>query len=278
LLVPGALVSYLAPSMGIFTCVLADHNEKDQTLIGQFIHMQGWPYARMTFLSPDESLATSRVAVLLDYMVVLAGERGAFRLLADVDESAEAFEGLRQGGFAVYTRQRIWRLSSQSPCKLTLEGWRAARKKDAMAIRALYNNLVPGLVQQAEPFVAQRPQGMVYYRNGELLAYIELRYGGRGIWVQPFIHPDAPDVPDQLFDILQTVPERRTRPVYICIRSYQAWLEPAIEKMKAEAGPRQAVMVRQMAIQQKATRTLPIPNLEGGQAKVSTPIVNLENK
>ena len=27
-----------------------------------------------------------------------------------------------------------------------------------------------------------------------MLAYVELRYGPAGIWAQPFVHPDAPEV------------------------------------------------------------------------------------
>ena len=45
-------------------------------------------------------------------MMVLSGERGALRLLADVDEQTLAFEALRKCGFAIYNRQRVWRLMS----------------------------------------------------------------------------------------------------------------------------------------------------------------------
>ena len=63
-----------------------------------------------------------------------------------------------------------------------------------LRIRSLYNNLVPGLVQQVEPLPPDQLRGMVYYQQGELLAYVELRYGPRGIWAQPFVHPDAEDI------------------------------------------------------------------------------------
>ncbi len=48
---------------------------------------------------------------LVEHMMVQSGERGALRLLADVDESSQAFETLRQCGFAIYSRQRIWQLT-----------------------------------------------------------------------------------------------------------------------------------------------------------------------
>jgi hypothetical protein len=66
--------------------------------------------------------------------------------------------------------------------------------------------------------------------------------------------------------------------VYVCIRSYQSWLEAAMEDLGAEAGPKQAVMVKHLAVQQKAARQFALPALEGGQAEISAPIVRSEIK
>ena len=35
--------------------------------------------------------------------------------------------------------------------------------------------------------------------------------------------------------------------MYLCVRSYQTWLEPVLEDLGALAGPRQAVMVKHLA-------------------------------
>jgi hypothetical protein len=43
------------------------------------------------------------------------------------------------------------------------------------------------------------------------------------------------------------LPDRRNRPVYVCVRSYQAWLEPVLADLGAKAGQRQAVMVKHLA-------------------------------
>jgi hypothetical protein len=223
-------------------------------------------------------LSQPAVSILTEYLVTIAGERGALRLLADVDEQSEAFETLRQCGFATFTRQRIWRINKIASNSRPPSGWRDAVSQDAIAIRSLYNNLVPGMVQQIEPLIAKRPRGMVYYQDGELRAYAEIRYGQRGIWVQPFIHPDAEDVPEHVAGFLLKVPNRGSRPVYFCVRSHQSWLEALIEDLGAEAAPRQAVMVKHLAIQQKAVRSLAVPALEGGKAEVSTPYVSQTKK
>jgi hypothetical protein len=95
--------------------------------------------------------------------------------------------------------------------------------------------------------------------------------------VQPFIHPDTQDIPALLAGLLKTIPNRLSRPLYICVRSYQAWLESAIETLGAQPGPRQAVMVRHLAAQQKVERKYALPALEGGQPEVSAPIARSEN-
>jgi len=277
LLVQGALLSSIAPGMGIFTGVYNDKKPKEPPLIGQFIHNLSSQFAHLTFLAPQDMLETTGSSVLLDYLVWMSGERGALRLLADVDEASGAFESMRKNGFAIYTRQRVWQSPAQAAFQKP-EGkrpshWRAVQDKDTQAIRSLYHSLVPGLVQQVEPFLAKRTRGLVLYQNDDLLAYVELKYGHRGVWVQPFVHPDTENISGLLTSLLINIPNRPSRPLYLCVRSYQSWLEMAIEELGAQAGPRQAVMVRHLALQQKVEHGYGIPALEGGRPEVTTPFV-----
>lgn len=278
MLVPGALFSSLAPSMGVLTSVSNSSEKDDPPVIGQVMHLAGSQFAHLTFLTPEEAAHCSAVQELLDYLAGQVGERGAFRLLADVDEGSLAYEALRQASYAIYTRQRIWRITGEVEKSGSENYWRTARDQDLMAIRSLYHNLVPGLVQQSEPFVGQQPRGLVCCSGDELLGYVELKYGHRGIWAQPFVHPDAEDLIEHFVDFLQSLPSRRSRPVYLCVRSYQSWLEPSLEMLGVEPGPRQAVMVKHLAVQQKAVRAFNLPALEGGQPEVTAPIIRSESK
>ena len=264
LIVPGALFSFLAPGMGLFTAISLVNSSEENAAIGQIIHLVGAPFAHLTFVTPSQAFESPALQELLEYLITIAGGRGAFRLLAEVDDQVDAYDVLRQASFATYTRQRIWQLTRQVARRESHQSWRQAVRQDALAIRLLYNNLVPGLVQQIEPFATnQRPHGMVYQQDDDLLAYVELRYGHRGIWAQPFFHPDTQDVAENFFGMLQSMTNRGTRPVYICVRSYQSWLEPAIEELGAEAGARQAVMVKHLRSLQKSARPLAVPTLEG---------------
>jgi len=269
LLIPGALLSTFVPGVGIYTSI--SFNDQVQ-LFGQIVQPPGSQCAQLTFLAPGEALESENLHLLLEHLSSQAVERGAFRLLADVDEGSLAFEMLRQAGFAIYARQRIWRLNSNPLNDEKPMSWRTATERDLIAVRSLYNNLIPGLVQQVEPFPAERLRGLVYRQGDDLLAYLELKYGHRGIWIQPFIHPDAEGVVEDLIARLPNLPRRLSRPIYVCVRSYQSWLEPAIERVGAEPSPRQAMMVKHLAIPQKAIRSFALPAIEGGQPEITAPI------
>jgi hypothetical protein len=277
LMVPGSLLSYIAPNVGVQTSVALSDASK-QKLIGQSIHNAGSQFSHLTFLSPESALDNPSLPALLENLAVHSGERGALRLLAEVDEETLAFEVLRQSSFAIYSRQRIWRMNASANEEKPANMWRMANSRDLIAIRSLYNNLVPGLVQQVEPYSTQNPQGLIYYQDGELLAYVEVKYGHQGIWAQPFVHPDAEDVALCLFNLMQNLPYRGSRPVYICIRSYQSWLESAIQELEAEPGPRQSVMVKHLAVAQKAVKVFALPALEGGHPEVTAPMARSESK
>jgi hypothetical protein len=277
MLVPaGAMMSYLATAMGIFTYVGSNHRDGEDPILGQVLHEMGSQVARLCFLAPETALESHGLFELLDYMLTQVGQRGGLHFQAEVDERSTGLEMLRQAGFAIYVRQRVWRLTGEPGDKGAESPWRKGKVQDAGAVRALYNNLVPGLVQQLEPPLSGDPRGLVYYQNNELLAYVEFRPGPRGIWVQPFVHPDAGDATDQLVEGLANLPARRSRPIYICVRSYQSWLEHALESLEAEPGPMQAVMVKHLAITQRVTHKIALPALEGGKHEVTTPFARME--
>jgi hypothetical protein len=269
-LAPGVLLSFLTPATGIFTWICSDECD-EQPLMGQIAHSPEEAFARLTFLAPEEALESPSITDLLEQLAQHSGERGAFNLLAETEENSAAFEPLRHAGFAIYARQRIWqKIENGSNLKPKIP-WEAVNKPDAFNVQALYHNVVPGLVQQVEPLPDKQINGLVCYIDGELIGYVDLKYGPRGIWAHPFIHPDATDLDARLGDMLFSIADRRARPIYICVRTYQSWLESALEANLVQAGPSQAIMVKRLAAQQRATRPFAIPQIEG-QREITTPV------
>jgi len=187
---------------------------------------------------------------LLEGLAWQAGRWGAQMLLADVEERSAFFEALRRAGFSVYAGQRVWRLAAAAaPAHAAL--WRQASGADVVPAYGLYQGLVPPMVQRAESFPRLRSLHLAYRQEGEMLAYVEVIEGNQGIFLQPYIHPQVDNV-RELLDGLAAQPRWQGKPLYLAVRSYQAWLEPLLEEMQSAAAPRQALLVKYLVVAQRA--------------------------
>jgi hypothetical protein len=272
----GAFLTFLGPGLRIYTYRCENCLPSGIPLIGQVTHTMGASYARLSFLAPENAIEMSDISALLDYMAIKIGRQGAFHILADIDESNQMYHLLRQAGFAIYARQRIWKLDGQATGEADGISWRACRSSDVIGVCSLYCNVVPGLVQQVEPMPKKNRKGFVRYQNSDISAYIELNYGRYGIWVQPYVHPDVENFDRQLVHLLDNLPNKSGRPLYICVRSYQSWLETAIEAIGAQPGPQQAVMVRHLTVTNRVKQTYPLPAINGKHVEPTAPIAQIE--
>ncbi len=232
-----AMLSYLNPRRYIYTGVASQEGD---SLMGQVILKSNETSARLTFLAPTESISHLTLP-LLDHLTMQAGEWGAFHLLAEVDENSPFFRSLRQAGFAMYAWQRVWKLPVMDPPDEN-STWREVEETDWPAVQSLYGQIIPGLIQPVDALPKQAT-GMICRPEGNLQAYAAIDSGPAGVWIQPLVPPDSGCGPERLAGLS----DWGGRPVYICVRSYQAWLETVLEDMGAEPGPRQAVMVRRLA-------------------------------
>jgi len=266
-----SMLSYLNPRREIATGI--SFNE-DAVVMGQVTHSDGLPHANLAFLTPEESSPQVQ-ASLLDFLSVQAGEWGCLSLLAEVDECSPVFKALRLTGFSMYAWQRIWKLNDPAGPEPEIL-WNETLDTDLISIQSLYNLIVPAMLQPMEP-LPRHATGLVCRQEGDIQAYLSLKYGPAGIWAQPLIHPDAACLPEWLTSMLISIPNRRNRPVYICVRSYQAWLESMLEDLGASAGERQAVMVRHLAVRKYAEEALPAKQVEPAWAKPATPVARINN-
>lgn len=272
----GALLSMLAPATGFFTYLCQDDKAEGTVLFGQVSHTTGITSAHLTFVAPESGLANAQLIPMIDHLALHVGERGAMHLVADVEEQSPISGLLRQAGFGIYARQRTWRLK---PSTKSDKGrlWRAATRQDEAAVHFLYTNLVPGLVQQVECLPTENLQGLVYYRGSDLLAYVDLVSGLNGVFALPYIHPDAEVTAIQLVHLLQRLPSWYSRPVYICIRSYQSWLDPILQELDAQPGTPQVVMVRRLTVR-RAIHTQPITALNHTSTEPTVPVAHIWEK
>ncbi|RJP51343.1 MAG: hypothetical protein C4583_08860 [Anaerolineaceae bacterium] len=233
-------LSHFNPARHVYTAIAKDNGD---SLLGCVIHAPGETFARLLYLAPSSLLTHPSLIPLIENLSAQAGTWGAFHVIAEVDETSEAFPALRNAGFAVYAWQRLWELSSVTEAGSKSE-WKRARDVDLSAIQSLYHQIVPPLLQPVE-LLSRRADGFIC--NEGVKCHVGVSSGTSGIVLSPLIHPDTENVGAHIAALTKSLPSSGTRPVYMCVRSYQAWLEPVLEDLGALAGPRQAVMVKHLA-------------------------------
>ncbi len=270
-LVPaGAVVSPLSAAMGVFTAYYQDEEKSHEPMIGQISHANGAPFAHFTYLAPDTAIESPVVSPLLESLIKRVGARGAQSLIAEVDENSQTFEALRKASFSIYSRQTLWKINAIEKAEDSETSWQRSAPADEINIWRLYNALVPTLVQNVEPTPSGQMNGWVKYQDGELLGFVAMVQGPRGVWLQPFFHPEMEDVGRYLTHLISTLDPKTSRPLYICLRSYQAWLSSVLENMGAEPGQDQAVMVRRLAVPIKKPVLSPLPQIQQGTEPKTT--------
>jgi hypothetical protein len=260
------LLSYLDLHRQIYTAVAT---EDSISLMGQVTLREEETSAHMTFLAPVENL-NGLTQPLLEHLVNQVREWGAFHLLAEVNEDAPAFRLLRQAGFAMYAWQRIWKLPTSDQVGKK-EIWRPAAETDWPAVQSLFGQIVPALLHPVE-VLPKQVMGLVC-SQGNLQAYVTVNSGPKGIWIQPIVPPDSDCVSEQLSGLTHALTDWREKPIHVCVRSYQAWLESVLEDLGAKAGPRQAVMVKRLAKLQKVEEK--ISAMEKVLAKPAAPVARV---
>lgn len=272
---PLSMLEHLNPGRGGYIGVTAGEDGAP-TLLGQVHLDQGSSTAHLGYIMPAESVDSPQLNDLIDGLAQQAGCMGALRLLAEVEENSPVFQRLRRSGFSVYGWQRIWRLPLDPEPGECLGRWEDCRSVDSIAVRSLYHSLVPPLVQRADPLPSNLLHGLIYREGGEVMGYMDASYGPHGICLRPLVHPAAEDVAGLLARLPTCYPPLLGRPVCLVVRTYQAWLELALEQLGAEVTPRQALMVNHLArFQRSAVPASLRPLYETGAAETTFPVAQM---
>jgi hypothetical protein len=249
--------------------------------VGQFVFHETRRQAHLAYIGPLRAIQQDVGLRLLEALARHAGEQSAYCLTAEIDETDLLFERLRKAGFAIYARQRIWRLDTHDPTAEIddIDGsWHTETGQDQVAIHNLYHSLVPALVQQVELPPTLDGQGFVYRAHGEILGYLDVRQGPNGTWVQPYFHPAANLSDRVVAAFLNLFNPAPARPLYVCVRSYQGGLGSSLAISGFEPCSDQAVMVKRLAAGVRQNATKPLPTLDGTQPEVTAPFTNVKTK
>jgi hypothetical protein len=234
------LLSYVNPARHIYGAIA---NGGKKSVLGGIIHSPDETFAKLLYLAPASQLGHPDLPELLENLSTQAGTWGAFHVLAEVDEISDAFVSLRKSGFSVYAWQRMWDVSEITGTDSGFD-WMRVKSVHLPSVQSLYNQIVPPLMQ---PMESQPRSANGWMCNEGVKCYVSISQGVYGIVLSPLIHPETTNVSEKLASIISNLPDRRNRPVYVCVRSYQAWLEPVLADLGAKGADRQAVMVKHLA-------------------------------
>jgi len=244
------LFAYVNPARHIYSAII---NGEGESVLGGIIHYRDDTFAKLLYIAPSSQLNHPGLPELIENLAVQAGTWGAFHVLAEVDERSDAFVALRKAGFSVYAWQRMWDVSEITEAGSESD-WIRVKSVHLPSVQSLYHQIVPPLLHPFEP-QPKSPTGWMC--NEGVKCYVSMVHGVYGIVLTPLIHPEATDVSKKLASLINNLPDRRNRPVYLCVRSYQAWLEPVLADLGAQGADRQAVMVKHLARLVKEEQTVP---------------------
>lgn len=224
---------------------------QERHAIGQFRYKADDLNAHVTFISPAQTPTAEDVTAwyhLLDGMAREAGKLGAHALIAEVEVQSDKLALLRQARFACYARQTIWR-RAPARCNLSEASLMLTEESgnDQIGISSLMVSTIPTL-QQMVFMPHGEMEGLVWRKNGQVEAYLTYSEGKHGIYLVPYIHSDEMHQAEQIIaSAIARLPKAERLPVYVCVRSYQTWLESRLLSMGFEQVTEQCVMVRHIA-------------------------------
>ena len=206
----------------------------DDQVIGQF-RLNGHEHnAHIVYIAPTLEANRDNTAWLhiLDGMAHEAGQRDAHALVAEVHEDNCLFEIMRSTGFAVYSRRQIWQKPAGEIAwpQNTIIPIEPAVDADTPGIQSLIAQIVPALMQ---PFVMPDGEmnGWVYRQDGKVMAYVGATSGNLGIYLKPFIHPDAmSDTNAIIVSLLAQIGKSNALPIFVNVSRYLDWIGTSLEK------------------------------------------------
>jgi hypothetical protein len=205
--------------------------------------------AKLSFLSANSIIRNQDLSIILDDMRQCAQNFGALHLIAEVDHKQPLLESMKAWGFGVCAWQDIWKLErpirTSDPLENKIE-WCPLAEVDWWQTSQLLQSIIPPISQTTDLPLRHRSRFWVCHHADRIIAFADIRQGPQGIWIQPTFDPEISRVPDLICELVNVMPARLSRPLYLSIRSYQSWLFRSIELMNAEYLGHQAILVKHL--------------------------------
>lgn len=203
---------------------------------------------------------------LLDHLAAEAARRGARRLFLVTLVDGDMARIASQGGFVNYTSETLY--SARLPSAIDYSGSRRARprlRQDTAALFQLYNAAVPCRVRSAEamtvdewlslergsrlwaPSLGGSRQHFVWENGHELVAWLQLTFGGKSQHLELLVHPSQRGATEEM--VLYSLSQASHRvPIYVSLRDYQPEIVSVLEDRGFTRVADYLVFARQLAV------------------------------
>ncbi|RLD95070.1 MAG: hypothetical protein DRJ13_14455 [Bacteroidetes bacterium] len=273
-----SLLSLVLSAGGFYTAVEQPNSEETSLFVGQLFQPPGNVSARVVFLAPGNLDPHPAFGRVFSQLANAAGERGALQIKAEVKDNSPGEEILYLAGFRPYAEQQIWKLPRRIVFGTGKKAWIPVTKDTSALAESFYQRILPGQIQRVEPPpVSPDIQGLISWKDGKVVGFAAAQFGPKGILVDLLMAPEIDLVDEYLSALLFHLPYRDSRDVYLRVRSYQQQLASALERVEAQAGPKQKAVVRRLTVHYNAKQTFRVQGFEK-QPDITTPISNSEIK
>ncbi len=265
---------------GLRTYILREDNDECKMCgVIQLRDQRSRKYSVITFIAPGVQVNHHTREVwehLLDHAAGQTGKLGVQHIVAEVPEDSEAIEVLHRAGYAIYVRQDIYRLDRSRDTALAEPLLRPCQSSDEWGVHQLYHNTVPRLAQLTDSaprmYRSGAVRGYVLEDQQEIAAYLQVRRGPDGAWLNLLMHPRAEARAAAIVEYgLSLFGANWNAPIYCGVRRYQEWLSHPLQALGFVPHGSTVIMAKHLVNLIQEPEAALVPGLEKATAPLAHP-------
>ena len=204
------------PFGSAFTVTDPAHN----FLVASCKHPATLPSARLSFLSSRDDNYGEDFLDVLDELVRLSANHGAFHMTAETADRSISDGILRAQGFSPFSNQTIFVVDKKATDQ-TKAKWQLVDKDLAFAAKLMYEQVTPPIMLAVEPFCLN---GCHWYALGGGQAFARVVVGPTGIVIVPLALPHSQIMGGEYVVLAHQLGQGNRLPFYFVVRSQLGWL------------------------------------------------------
>jgi hypothetical protein len=229
--------------------------------------------ARLNWLLPLGFTEKDPLPELLDNLAMEAGLRGAKFILASSRVDVCLFETLRRSGYCLYGWQSIWDISRRLGKSIAQQVvWIKPDSRDALELTRIQRKLLSPATQSVSTLALQALPDFALKIDGVIKGYARVNCYNNKVLIAPVLMHTIQDIVAVLSDLVIKFFSSADK-VYLLQTAESGWLTTDLEKMGAQATPREELLVKHFAAMQKLPAVGLNHNAVGHQTDTVTPMM-----